>query len=306
MRKIPPLKALQAFESAARLGSFQAAAQELFLTPSAISHQIRYLEDYFKVSLFHRAHRRIELTDAGRQYAQTVSNAFRQIQAASLDIERIGKSDILTVHSTPSFATQWLMPRLARFSSLYPDIDVRLNATMLPADILAGEADIIIRYGDIFPDQGVEWEYLAEEHMAVMCSPALLNAGRLDFELHPLIHSELNVYQWRDWVQNHSSENMTHLNRGLRFDRTFMSISAAADGLGIALDSTLMAEKELLDGRLVLPFGLSGTVLRPHKLMYANSKAGLPKLTAFRTWLYNELGQSQRRLQAYFNRLPSK
>lgn len=300
MRKIPPLKALQAFESAARLGSFQAAAQELFLTPSAISHQIKYLEDYFNVNLFHRAHRRIELTDAGRQYAQAISDAFRQIQAATRDIERIGKSDILTIHSTPSFATQWLMPRLARFSSLYNDIDVRLNATMLPADIRAGQADIVIRYGDVFPDEGVELEYLPAEKMAVMCSPQLLDENQqLNLNQHPLIHSELNVYQWRDWAAAHFHGDLLHLERGLRFDRTFMSISAAADGLGVALDSILMAEKELRDGRLMLPFGLSNTALQPHKLLYTKSKSNLPKIKAFREWLYQELQQSADELDAY-------
>lgn len=296
MRKIPPLKSLQAFESAARLGSFQAAADELFLTPSAISHQIKFLENYFNVKLFHRSHRRIELTDAGRQYAKTVSDAFRQIQAATRDIERLGKSDILTIHSTPSFATQWLMPRLARFSSLYPDIDVRLNATMLVADILAGQADIVIRYGDVFPDEGVELEYLTAETMAVMCSPILLDKnGGLDLANRPLIHSELNVYQWKDWLNENPPQSPTKplaLERGLRFDRTFMSISAAVDGLGIALDSVLMAERELKDGRLVLPFGLSNTSLYPHKLLYAKAKATLPKIVAFREWLYQEIEQS--------------
>lgn len=303
MRKIPPLKALQAFESAARLGSFQAAAQALFLTPSAVSHQIKYLETYLQVSLFHRGHRRIELTDAGRRYAQAVSDAFRQIQAATRDIERTGKSDILTVHSTPSFAAQWLMPRLARFSSLYEDIDVRLNATMLPADILAGEADIVIRYGDVFPDEGVFMECLPEEKMAVMCSPDLVDEnGYLDLQQQVLIHSELNVYQWRDWAAVHLPAGGPAFERGLRFDRTFMAISAASDGLGVALDSTLIAEKELLDGRLVLPFGLSGTALAPHKLMYAKSKAELPKITAFRQWLYEELADSQTRLETFWER----
>lgn len=301
MRKIPPLKALQAFESAARLGSFQAAAQELFLTPSAISHQIKYLESYFNISLFHRAHRSIELTDAGHQYARTISDAFRSIQAATRDIERIGKSDILTIHSTPSFAAKWLMPRLARFCSLYYDIDVRLNASMIAPDILAGQADIVIRYGDVFPNQGIELRYLPAESMAVMCSPQLLNSTeQLDLTQHPLIHSELNLYQWRDWAAAHHYSGNLNIERGLRFDRTFMSISAAADGLGIALDSTLMAEQELNDGRLILPYGLSGTKLNTHKLMYAQSKAHLPKITAFCEWLYQELEISLNHLEHRF------
>ena len=107
MRKIPPLKSIQAFEAASRLGSFVAAADELHLTPSAISHQIRELEQRLGIALFHRVHRAVELTDAGRRYAEAVAEALGLIEASTRSIERTGKSDILTIHSVPSFAAQW-------------------------------------------------------------------------------------------------------------------------------------------------------------------------------------------------------
>src|SRR5437868_8784205 len=117
------LKSIQASEAAARLSSFALAAEELFVTPSAISHQVKLLEEQLSVRLFHRVHRAVILTDSGRRYAEEIAAAFARIDVATRDIGRVAKSDILTVHCTPSFATQWLMPRLARFSAQHPDID---------------------------------------------------------------------------------------------------------------------------------------------------------------------------------------
>ncbi|MDO5639804.1 MAG: transcriptional regulator GcvA [Neisseria sp.] len=291
MRKIPPLKALQAFEAAARNGSFIAAAEELFLTPSAVSHQIRQLEQRLGLKLFHRSNRRIELTDAGRRYAQEISNAFKQIQTATRDIECTGKSDILTIQSTPSFAAQWLMPRLARFSAQYNDIDVRLNASMQTANIHAGEADIAIRYGDVFPDKGIVVEHLPEENIQILCSPKLMPSEAFSLVQQVLIHSEVNLYQWRDWAREHSINGLA-LDRGPRFDRTFMAIHAATDGVGVALESALMAERELLEGKLKLPLPHSGAKISTHRLLYPAIKAQSPKITAFREWLYAELAQS--------------
>lgn len=299
MRAIPPLKALQAFEAASRLGSFAAAADELHLTPSAISHQIRDLEKRLGITLFHRAHRAVELTDGGRRYAEAVSEAFGRIEAETRSIERIGKSDILTIHSVPSFATQWLMPRLSRFSAKNPDIDVRLNASVATIDLSAGEADFDIRYGNVFPGSGVTVQAFPEETIVVVCSPSLLSnrhAGREAINLSDatLIHSEINLYTWRDWQRDHPGVKL-HLDRGPRFDRTFMAISAAADGLGVALESRLMIEREVDSARLVLPFGIEGPRLVCHRLTYLRTKAHLPKMKAFREWLFEELNASMAR-----------
>lgn len=296
MRQIPPLKAVQAFEAASRLGSFIAAADELHLTPSAISHQVRQLEQRLGITLFHRVHRAVELTDAGRRYAEVVAEAFGLIEAGTRSIERTGKSDILTVHSVPSFATQWLMPRLSRFSAMNPDIDVRLNASVATIDLAAGEADFDIRYGHVFPGTGVAVQPFPEETIVVACSPALMRKRRssrtpLNLSESTLIHSEVNLYPWRDWARDHPGVEL-HLDRGPRFDRSFMAISAAADGLGVALESRLMIERELDSGRLVLPFGLEGPRLVCHRLTYLKTKGHLPKIRAFREWLFEELSAS--------------
>lgn len=296
MRHIPPLKAILAFEAASRLGSFAAAADELHLTPSAISHQIRVLEQRLGMTLFHRVHRAVELTDGGRRYAEVVAEAFGLLEGGTRSIERVGKSDILTIHSVPSFAAQWLMPRLSRFSALNPDIDVRLNASVTTINLAAAEADFDIRYGAILPGSGVAAQPFPEETVVVVCSPALLpkRAGKrnaLFLQNTPLIHSEINLYTWRDWARDHPGM-LLHLDRGLRFDRSFMAISAAVDGLGVALESLLMIERELDTGRLVLPFGLEGPRRVCHHLTYLKTKAHLPKMKAFREWLFEELSSS--------------
>src|SRR5512139_1846382 len=145
MRKRVSIRAVQAFEAASRLGSFALAAEELGVTPSAVSHQIRVLEDQLGVRLFHRIHRSVMLTDVGRRYASAVTAAFARIDAATRKVAAAGVSAILTIHSTPSFATQWLMPRLAEFKELHPGIEIRLNASVNVIDLTKGEVDVDIR-----------------------------------------------------------------------------------------------------------------------------------------------------------------
>lgn len=297
MRKLPPLKSIQAFEAAARLSSFAAAAEELGVTPPAISHQIRLLERQVGLPLFHRVHRAVHLTDAGRTYAEKIGEAFGLIESATRGIDRTIKADILTVHSAPSFAMQWLMPRLSRFSLLHPDTDVRLNAAVAPVDLSAGEADFAIRYGAFLPAQGVAVAPFPEETFVVACAPALAQGGRplrepADLARHTLIYSEVNLVTWRSWLD---ARGLSHIEtaRGPRFDRTFMAVNAAVDGLGVVLESQMMLQREVDAGRLVLPLGTHGPRLVCHSLLFLKSKANLPKIRAFRDWLMSELAASR-------------
>lgn len=295
MRRLPPLKSIQAFEAAARLGSFIRAAAEMHLTPSAVSHRIRALERELGLQLFHRIHRSIVITDAGKRYAEEISEAFGRMEAATLAASRGGKADLLTVHAVPSLAAQWLMPRMARFGAIHPDIDVRLNASTDLVDLSAGVVDFDIRYGHVLEEAGVVVEPLPPETIVALCSPAL-TAGRTgirkprDLSHHMLIHSELNLYRWRDWQRDHPEVEL-NLQRGPRFDRTFMAISAAVDGLGVCLDSLMLAQGELESGRLVLPFGTEGPRMRCHSLVYLASRARLPKMRLFREWLFEALAE---------------
>lgn len=289
------LKAVQAFEAAARLSSFALAAEELFVTPSAVSHQVKLLEEQFGVRLFHRVHRAVVLTDAGRIYAEEVSAAFAKIEMATRELGRTAKSDVLTVHSTPSFATQWLMPRLARFSALEPDIDVRLNASYPPqADLLVQGVDIDIRYGmKRLQPSGTMVLPFPTETIVPLCAPALANGpdpitAPEDLLRHTLIHSEVCLVSWRDWARQHRKVSLD-ISRGPRFDRSFMAISAAVDGLGVCLESLLLAQRELETGRLVAPFGFEGPRIQGYTFNMLRSRADLPKIRSFQNWLFGEL-----------------
>ncbi|WP_024303993.1 transcriptional regulator GcvA [Pseudogulbenkiania sp. MAI-1] len=288
------LKAVQAFEAAARLSSFALAAEELFVTPSAISHQIKLLEEQFGVQLFHRVHRAVVLTDSGRRYAEEVSAAFARIDMATRELGRTAKSDILTVHSTPSFATQWLMPRLARFSALNPDIDVRLNASTEAIDLVSQTVDIDIRYGmKRLQPAGTMVLPFPPETIVPLCAPSLAEGPHPirtpdDLRHHTLIHSEVCLVGWRDWMRQHRKVKLD-ISRGPRFDRSFMAISAAVDGMGVCLESLLLVQRELETGRLVAPFGLEGPKVQGYTLNLLKSRAELPKIRSFQDWLFAEL-----------------
>ncbi|GGO84094.1 LysR family transcriptional regulator [Marinobacterium nitratireducens] len=289
------IKAVQAFEAAARLSSFALAAEELFVTPSAISHQIKLLEEQFGVRLFHRMHRAVVLTDAGRLYAEEVTGAFARIDLATRKLGRTDRSDILTVHSTPSFASQWLMPRLARFSASQPDIDVRLNASYpVPPDLLMQGVDIDIRYGTRrLQPAGTMVIPFPPETIVPMCTPELANGEHpirtvADLQHHTLIHSEICLVSWRDWLRQHRKVQLD-ISRGPRFDRSFMAISAAVDGMGILLDSLLLVQRELETGRLVAPFGFEGPKVQGYTFNILKTQANLPKIRAFQAWIFAEL-----------------
>ena len=172
MHKLPSLSSLRTFEAAARLGSFSLAADELNVTASAVSHQVKLLEEYTGVQLFQRVHRSVVLTDVGRRYANEIAFAFAHMATATQKIARSDKSDILSIHSSPSFATQWLMPRLARFSTIHPDIDVRLHAAHSGVDMVP-EFDIDIRYGTKLSAANTVILFMPEEVIVPMCAPAL-------------------------------------------------------------------------------------------------------------------------------------
>jgi LysR family glycine cleavage system transcriptional activator len=288
MSKRPSLNALRAFEAAVRRGSFVGAAGELHLTPSAVSRQIQLLEQQLGVSLFHRVGRSVVSTNAGQAYYREIHAAFRRITAATADLTGSGKSDRLSVHSAPSFATQWLLPRLSQFVRGHPELDVVFWATSPPYDLISEDYDVDIQHGARGTD-GLDVMPFPTERIVPMCSPAMAE-GMLpirspeDLAFHTLIHSDQCLVRWPDWLEQHPGV-LLDLDRGLHFDRSFMSISTAADGLGVCLDSTLLARKELATGRLVKPLGDDGPEIQAHRLACLLEKRDLPKVVAFREWL---------------------
>jgi LysR family transcriptional regulator, glycine cleavage system transcriptional activator len=296
MHKLPSLSSLRTFEAAARLGTFGLAADELSVTASAVSHQIKLLEEYTGIRLFHRINRTVVLTDVGRRYANEIAFAFEHMVAATQNVAKSDKSDILSIHSSPSFATQWLMPRLSRFSTIQPDIDVRLHAAHSGVDMVP-EFDIDIRYGTKLSSASTVSVFLPEEVIVPMCAPALIDGPKPihrpeDLRHHTLIHSEATLVGWDDWVRPKPNLKL-NLKRGLRFDRSFMSIGAAVDGLGVCLESLLLVQREIEMKQLVMPFGMDSLKIRGHNIAYLTSMAELPKIKAFQNWLFSELAHTE-------------
>lgn len=296
-RTLPPLVALRSFESAARHLSFKDAAEELSVTPSAVSHQIHNLETFLGVRLFHRMNRALRLSSAGEAYVLKVRMAFDQIEQATRDLTSAAEADVLTLSAPPSLTATWLVPRLKGFRERFPSFDVRVKGTMDDIDYARDNVDASIRYG--FGDwQGVEVEHLSTERMLVLCSPALLRggtplAGPEDVLKHPLIHSECRLTSWSDWLRAAGVPGVDTPG-GFRFTHSAHSLRAAADGLGIALENDLMAADYLADGNLVVPFEAGFTVPRPagYYFVCPAEKLLQPKIQAVRAWVRAEFRAS--------------
>jgi LysR family glycine cleavage system transcriptional activator len=294
MRKMPNYVLLRAFEAAARLESFTLAARELHLTQSAISHQIRELEEYFGKSLFFRKNRKVEPTAEGRRLLESLSRVFDVIEAACNEVTLAPSSQVLALHCSPSFAAKWLSPRLPEFIKANPDITIRMTSGAEPIDLLRNqEIDIAISYQFTHAGPGITSISLGEEKIAPMCSPQLIDPKVPVKELMSkltLIESSLNHHTWEQWFEVNQLTNPS--TRKMSFDRAALSISAAVDGIGAVLESVRFAERELSRGELVeigqeifLP-----TKDRTHFLSYRSNTKNSPKIKLFNEWIFSKAG----------------
>jgi LysR family glycine cleavage system transcriptional activator len=189
------------------------------------------------------------------------------------------------------------MRRLARFGETHPELDIRLHASLIPVDLNQGTVDIDIRYNPGPPSAGTVMVPFPDDKIVPMCSPSLVGGTKPirrpeDLARHTLIHSEITILGWRDWARRHRKVRLD-LERGPRFDRSFMAISAAVDGIGVCLDSLLLAEKELQAGKLVVPFAGDFMTVKGHGFITLRSKVDLPQIRDFREWLFGELTKSR-------------
>jgi DNA-binding transcriptional LysR family regulator len=289
---IPPLSALQAFETIARRKSFSLAAEELYLTPSAVSHQVAKLEGLLGVRLFERSARGVELTPAGQQYLQRVASALGAIHTATEDL-RHGVQDTLYVHSSPSFASLWLMPRIARFTERHPNISLVLSASHVHSDFQLGQMDIDIRYG--LPNwPHLEVEPVFTEKILPLASPEFIRTHALhevqDLLRVPLIQSSVSVVQWPDWFARFGGAGRPE-RMGLRFDRAMMSLDAAVQKLGVALESTSIGQSLIAAGKLQPVFEEALSVeVKAHFMVYPARHASRPEVKCFVEWLRGEAG----------------
>ncbi|MCB1850818.1 MAG: LysR family transcriptional regulator [Gammaproteobacteria bacterium] len=288
--KLPSLKAIYTFEVVARLGVISQAAEELNLTPSAVSHQLANLESHIGRALFTRTARGVELTPAGERYRQGLAGAIAVIAGAT-DNARDEGIEVLRIQSSPSFVSLWLMPRLSRFMEENPDIQIRLAASHVYSDFSRGEADIDIRYGvPVWRDLHVESLYL--EEVLPLISPQLKE--RLHIQLpenllkQNLILSSNNVIQWPRWFAA-QGVTISPSHYALSFDRTHLSIQAAIQGLGIMLESHRLAEDAIHNGLLVPVFADRKSVqVHAHHLVCPHSHMERKKVQRFVSWLRSQ------------------
>lgn len=290
MAGVPPLNNLLAFEAVARRRSFAHAAAELHLTASAISHQVARLEAHLGVRLLERSAHGVRLSAAGEQYLGRISGALSALVAASDDVQQ-GVRDSLYVHSTPSFASLWLIPRLHAFAQAHPGIALNLSAAHTHSDFALGQADLDIRYGvPQWPNLVIE--PLFEERIVPLASPAFIREHRLKRPEQllqvPLIQSNVSVVQWSDWFDAHSDRRAPE-HFTLRFDRAHMSLDAAAQGLGVALESSTIGARHIAEGKLRLVFSSEMAVrVKPHFIVYPPRHAKRAPVEAFLAWLHGE------------------
>ncbi len=296
-KRLPPLNALRAFEAAGRLQSLTDAARELSVTPAAIGHQVKALEQYFGRSLVERRYRAIALTDAGRSLLPGLSEGFDRLNDAVEAFTAFEERRALLVTCATSFASRWLVPRLDRFYELHPEIDVRLDATQRVVDLRREEVDIGIRFGTGDWD-GLEADYLIEEEMIPVGSPDLLAlkpvARPADLAAHTLLHIDDGPgpapVDWARWLAAAGVDGID-ASRGPSFSMESMAIQAAIDGQGIALVSDVLAADEIAAGRLLRLFdlGLKSGIGLAYYLVYPSSRARSPRVAAFRQWLIAEI-----------------
>jgi LysR family glycine cleavage system transcriptional activator len=296
MAPFPPLKAVRYFESAARHLSFSKAAEELNVTHSAISHQIKALEEWIGQPLFERTGRALRLTEAGRQFLPPVRSAFRQLTDAAEDLRQANRGGPLTVSVLPSLASKWLVPRLFDFRSKHPEIEVRISATDRVEQIGQGGIDIAVRYGrGRWP--GVEAELLLQDDLFPICSPALLQGDVQLKQPSDLQHFNLlndSTWEaarfdfWHQWLAQAGVTGL-ELKGGFSFNYSNLLVQAAIDGLGIALGNTLLAGDDLKAGRLVKPFDITISLDTAYYVVYVRDALKRPKIRAFRDWLVDQI-----------------
>lgn len=293
-RRLPPLNALRAFEATARLSTLAAAAAELNVTPSAISHQIKALEDVLGVRLFRRANRRLELTKDGRTLLPGLSDGFRRLALAVAELEANRHAGVLTVSMLSTMAMRWFMPRLPRFQAEHPEVEVRISTTTRAVDLEREDIDMALRHGQgRWP--GLKADFLFRLETIPVCSPELprshapLDTPR-DLSRHVLLHADTRPDDWRDWLAAAGTADLRP-SRELTFDTTDFALAAAIRGIGVAIADRHIVRDDIESGRLIAPFDLSVRHDSGYYLVYPEDRAGQPKGAAFRNWLLGEAAE---------------
>jgi LysR family glycine cleavage system transcriptional activator len=300
LRQLPQLNALKSFEAAARHESFTRAAEELCVTQSAVSHQVKALEAELGVKLFSREYQRLVITEAGSEYLSVVRDALDRIAIGTQRLVKRQNSGALTVSTSPDFAAKWLVHRLGRFAEAHPEIDLRISAAMHHVDFAREDVDVAVRHGD-GNWAGLHVENLCAEELFPVCSPRLIPGfdrvvNPSDLLKFPLLHLDDRT-DWSRWLETAGIVGV-EVSHGPILNHASMLIDAAADGQGLALARTVLAAWDLITGRLVRPLAGSLQLSKTYWIVCPKAAAMLPKIATFRDWLRSEAADDVRRLKA--------
>jgi LysR family transcriptional regulator, glycine cleavage system transcriptional activator len=288
--RLPSLNGLRAFEAAARHLSFTLAASELNVTQTAISHQIRRLEEELGIRLFIRKNRALALTPKARDYLPGVRAAFNDLRLATERLLRKDDGNVLTISTLASLAVKWLLPRLSKFQEAHPKIDVRITTSTNLIDFRTGDVDAAIRYGRGHWE-GLRADWLMADELFPVCSPALLSGKRPlrtpeDLRDHVLLHTGASDSDdWRLWLTAAGLPSDISKQPGITFDLSLMTVQAAVDGIGVAMGRTSYVQDDIAKGRLTVPFNITLPADAGFYLVSPEATVDPPKLKAFRDWL---------------------
>ncbi len=289
--RLPSLNALRAFEAAARHLSFKEAGRELFVTPGAVSQQVKALEKELGTPLFRRLTRQIVLTEAGQSLLPKVRQAFQLIAASVEGLRPDQSATTLTISTFPAFAAKWLVPHLGSFTEHHPDIDVRIGATPELVDFAREEVDVAIRNGQgEYP--GLRSDFLIHADLFPVCSPEVMRGPHPLREPSDLKHHHLLINrraaEWELWLRAHGVKGID-LTHGTRFSDNSLVVEAAILGQGVAVSHEPLVADDLAAGRLVRPFPQATPDLFAYYLVYPRAKSDEPKIVVFRDWIVEEM-----------------
>ena len=305
MENVVPWNAIRVFAVVGRLMSFSRAAHELQVTPSAVSHQIRALEDFLGMSLVRRERNQVTLTSEGRRYLEEVSDGLAQVSRATRTLKTAKGGRVIRLTAPLSLSALWLVPRITQFAQAYPDIAISMAATWNQNDVGRGQHNLLIRYG-ANPPPGFRSDKLSTNELFPVCSPKLLQGRHplrrlADLSHHTLIESTDDIYfdstnpGWQGWLRAANIPDTTSI-RYLNFSPRCLLHEVVVRGLGVGLTRTLLAADSIANGEMVLPFGPVLLLPSYYYLLCPELASGEPGVTLFRDWVMAEAETSRKKL----------
>jgi LysR family glycine cleavage system transcriptional activator len=295
MRRLPPLTAVRAFEAAARHESFAKAAEELFISASAVSHQIKGLEQYLGTALFSRRKRKVQLTAIGEKYFTSVKQALNELEVATQRLVASPETDIVVLAVAPNFLVRWLMPRMQHFQELYPDVELQISTIVGLVDFTNQNVDMAVYFGH-GDWHDVDAYFVSHVYLSPMCSPGLLRGGKPlqkpdDLRQHTLIHVSKRMYEWPEWLALAGLE-YKGFRRDLKLSTAQLATAAAREGLGVALADSTLSRDELKSGQLVQPFDIQLDTHNSYYLVHQKDRPMTYGMQVFKDWVMEEMAEA--------------